>query len=59
MGMPLWKSPEDGRVGSCGYPVEGYYLEIRNPENIEEVIKPHWDPSLEEKPQNLRKDYYL
>lgn len=55
MGMPLWKSPEDGRVGSCGYPVEGYYLEIRNPENIEEVIKPHWDPSLEEKPPESAK----
>ena len=38
MGMPLWKSPEDSRVGSCGYQVEGYYLEIRNPEKINEVI---------------------
>jgi crotonobetaine/carnitine-CoA ligase len=55
MGMPLWKSPEDDRVGSCGYPVEGYYLEIRNPENIEEVIKPHWDPSLEDKPPESAK----
>ena len=55
MGMPLWKSPEDARVGSCGYPVEGYYLEIRNPENIEEVIKPHWDPSIEEKPPESAK----
>ena len=55
MGMPLWKSPEDSRVGSCGYPVEGYYLEIRNPENIEEVIKPHWDPSIEEKPPESAK----
>ncbi|MDG2445906.1 MAG: AMP-binding protein [Thermodesulfobacteriota bacteirum] len=55
MGMPLWKTPEDQRVGSCGYPVEGYYLEIRNPENIKEVIKPHWDPSVNITPPDTSK----
>ena len=50
MGMPLWKTPEDQRVGSCGYPVEGYYLEIRDPENISKVIKPTWDPTIEKTP---------
>ena len=55
MGMPLWKYAEDERVGSCGYTVDGYYLEIRNPENIEEVIKPHWDPEVEKSPPESAK----
>ncbi|MBT3475452.1 AMP-binding protein [bacterium] len=55
MGMPLWKSPEDQRVGSCGYPVEGYYLEIRDPENISKVIKPTWDPTIEKTPPDSAK----
>tara|TARA_Y100001970_G_scaffold115211_2_gene143594 strand:- start:16470 stop:18194 length:1725 start_codon:yes stop_codon:yes gene_type:complete len=55
MGMPLWKNPEDQRVGSCGYPVEGYYLEIRDPENISKVIRPTWDPSLEKSPPDSSK----
>ncbi len=55
MGMPLWKNPEDQRVGSCGYPVEGYYLEIRDPENISRVIRPSWDPSLEKSPPDSSK----
>ena len=55
MGMPLWKYPEDERAGSCGYVVDGYYLEIRNPENIEEVIRPHWDPVSEKSPPESAK----
>jgi len=55
MGMPLWKYAEDERTGSCGYTVDGYYLEIRNPENIEEVIKPHWDPETEKTPPESSK----
>jgi crotonobetaine/carnitine-CoA ligase len=45
MGMVLWKDPEDHRPGSSGYPMEGYYLELRNPENTNEVMRPFWDPS--------------
>ena len=55
MGMPLWKYAEDERTGSCGYTVDGYYLEIRNPEDIEEVIKPHWNPELEKSPPESAK----
>ena len=55
MGMPLWKDPEDERPGSCGFPVEGYHLEIRNPQNTDEIIEKLWDvdknpaPAEEEK----------
>ncbi|MGB3364257.1 MAG: AMP-binding protein [Thermodesulfobacteriota bacterium] len=45
MGMVLWKDPEDKRLGSSGYPMEGYYVEIRNPENTSEVMRPFWDPT--------------
>jgi crotonobetaine/carnitine-CoA ligase len=45
MGMVLWKDPEDHRPGSSGYPMEGYYVELRNPENTSEVMRPFWDPS--------------
>ncbi|HWP92171.1 MAG TPA: AMP-binding protein [Thermodesulfobacteriota bacterium] len=44
MGMVLWKDPEDQRPGSSGYPMEGYYLELRDPENTSKVIRPFWDP---------------
>lgn len=44
MGMVLWKDPEDERPGSAGFPMEGYYLELRNPENTQEVIRYFWDP---------------
>ena len=55
MGMPLWKYAEDERTGSCGYTVDGYYLEIRNPEDIEQVIRPHWNPELEKSPPESAK----
>jgi len=45
MGMVLWKDPEDQRPGSSGYPMEGYYVELRNPENTSEVMRPFWDPT--------------
>jgi len=45
MGMVLWKDPEDHRPGSSGYPMEGYYVELRNPENTSEVMRPFWDPT--------------
>jgi len=45
MGMVLWKDPEDQRLGSSGYPMEGYYVEIRNPEDTSKVMRPFWDPT--------------
>lgn len=50
MGMVLWKDPEDHRPGSSGFPMEGYYTELRNPENPEEVMRPFWDPYEESSP---------
>jgi crotonobetaine/carnitine-CoA ligase len=44
MGMVLWKDPEDNRPGSSGYPMEGYYVELRDPENTNRVLRPFWDP---------------
>ncbi|MGQ0793610.1 MAG: AMP-binding protein [Deltaproteobacteria bacterium] len=44
MGMVFWKDPEDARPGSCGYPMEGYHVEIRDPQDITRVIRPTWDP---------------
>ena len=55
MGMVLWKNPEDVRPGSCGYPTEGFYVELRNPENIQEVIRPHWDPYVDSTPPDSAK----
>ena len=45
MGMVLWKDPEDHRPGSSGFSMEGYYVELRNPEDTDEVVKPFWDPT--------------
>ncbi len=45
MGMVLWKDPEDHRPGSSGFPMEGYYTELRNPEDTDEVVRPFWDPT--------------
>ena len=49
------KNPEDVRPGSCGYPTEGFYVELRNPENIQEVIRPHWDPYADATPPDSAK----
>jgi crotonobetaine/carnitine-CoA ligase len=43
MGMVLWKDPEDHRPGSSGFPMEGYYVELRDPEDIDNVVRPFWD----------------
>ncbi len=43
MGMVLWKDPEDHRPGSSGFPMEGYYVELRNPDDIDDVVRPFWD----------------
>lgn len=44
MGMVLWNNPEDHRPGSSGYPMEGYYVELRDPEDTNRVLRPFWDP---------------
>jgi len=44
MGMVLWKDPEDGRLGSSGFPMEGYYVELRDPQDSSKVLRPFWDP---------------
>lgn len=55
MGMVLWQYPEDNRPGSSGFVAEGYYVELRNPDNTDEVIRKFWDlyntdePSEDEK----------
>ncbi len=50
MGMVLWKDPEDERPGSAGFPLEGYYLELRDPENTDKVVRYFWDPDNEPTP---------
>ena len=50
MGMALWNDPEDARPGGSGYPMEGYYLELRDPENTSRVMRPFWDPSQSTRP---------
>ncbi len=45
MGMVLWKDAEDHRPGSSGYPMEGYYVELRDPEDTTKVMRPFWDPT--------------
>ncbi|HEX3034527.1 MAG TPA: AMP-binding protein [Thermodesulfobacteriota bacterium] len=44
MGMVLWKDPEDHRPGSSGFPMEGYYVELRDPQDTNKVLRPFWDP---------------
>ncbi len=50
MGMVLWKDPEDHRSGSSGYPMEGYYVELRDPHQPGVVVRPFWDPNEEPTP---------
>ncbi len=45
MGMVLWKDPEDHRPGSSGFPMEGYYVELRNPDDTDTVVRAFWDPT--------------
>ncbi len=44
MGMVLWKDPEDHRPGSSGFPMEGYYVELRDSQNSDSVLRPFWNP---------------
>ncbi len=44
MGMVLWQYPEDHRPGSSGFVAEGYYVELRDPDNTDVVIRKFWDP---------------
>lgn len=55
MGMVLWKDPEDHRYGSSGFPMEGYYTELRNPEDTSQVVRPFWDPSEDINPPDEAK----
>lgn len=43
MGMVLWKDPEDHRPGSSGFPMEGYHVELRNPDDPDSVVSYFWD----------------
>ena len=55
MGMALWNDPEDTRPGGSGYPMEGYYLELRDPENTSRVMRPFWDPTETPRPPDEAK----
>ena len=50
MGMALWKDPEDERPGSCGFAVEGYHLEIRDPESTDDIVGKRWDVEKSDAP---------
>lgn len=50
MGMVLWNDPEDTRPGSSGYTMEGYYVELRDPQETAKVIRSFWDPIGNPKP---------
>lgn len=55
MGMVLWQYPEDHRSGSSGFVAEGYYVELRNPDDTDEVISRFWDPEQNpEPPENTK-----
>ncbi|MGH7909041.1 MAG: AMP-binding protein, partial [Thermodesulfobacteriota bacterium] len=44
MGMVLWKDAEDHRPGSSGYSMEGYHVELRDPQDTNKALRPFWDP---------------
>ncbi len=50
MGMVLWNDPEDMRPGSSGSPMEGYYVELRDPQDTTKVMRPFWDPTESPRP---------
>jgi crotonobetaine/carnitine-CoA ligase len=50
MGMVFWQYPEDNRAGSCGFVCEGYYVEIRDPDDTDTVITEYWDQDKDETP---------
>ncbi len=55
MGMVLWNDPEDLRPGSAGRPMEGYYVEVRDPQDTSKVMRPFWDPSESPRPPDQAK----
>ncbi len=55
MGMVLWKDPEDHRPGSSGFPMEGYYVELRDPQDPDTVLRPFWDPYEDPNPPDEAK----
>jgi crotonobetaine/carnitine-CoA ligase len=55
MGMVLWKDPEDHRLGSSGFPMEGYYVELRDPQDPNRVLRPFWNPYGESTPPDEAK----
>lgn len=50
MGMVFWQYPEDFRPGSSGFTAEGYYVELREPEDTERVVGNTWDLYNEPEP---------
>lgn len=50
MGMVLWQYPEDFRPGSSGFTAEGYYVELRDPEDTDRVVGKTWDNYKEDTP---------
>ena len=50
MGMVFWQYPEDFRPGSSGFTAEGYYVELRDPEDTDQVIDATWDVYNESEP---------
>ncbi len=55
MGMVLWKDPEDHRPGSSGYPMEGYYVELRDPNQPKQLVRTFWDPTEDPNPPEVAK----
>jgi len=55
MGMVFWQYPEDYRPGSCGFVCEGYYVEIRDPDDTDTVITEYWDQDKDETPPDETK----
>jgi len=55
MGMVLWNDPEDHRPGSSGFPMDGYYTELRDPEDITKRLRHFWDPYEEPTPPDEAK----
>ncbi len=50
MGMVLWQYAEDFRPGSSGFVTQGYYVEIRDPDDTDRVIENAWDTSRDKTP---------
>lgn len=50
MGMVFWQYPEDFRPASSGFVCEGYYVEIRDPDDIDRVVTKSWNRDVDETP---------